>query len=183
MLFQPGAASAQGFSVQTAGNNVIGTEFIDFVGCISLANNGTLKQGQVVCYDATNVPNSSGADKVVLPSSANAGVVYGVYQGLLFTNTTGATAYFPFQFRRAGYGCVLAQVTASSTGSTAITVGSYLIIGANGTSLPDAYEGSATAGVTVGMAVATGTNTSYGATILPGSTAATIVLNAMIKCI
>jgi hypothetical protein len=181
MLFQPGAASASGFSVSGTGATVVGTEFLDFSCTTIIAASATLAQGQVLCYDATNVPNTAGADKLVLPTSANAARCYGVYQGPAIVNPSStATLTVTVTVRRQGYGVVLSQVTSSSTGSTAITVGAYLIIGANGTTLPDAYAGTPAAGVTVGQALATGTHTSYGATILAASTAATLLVNAII---
>lgn len=184
MLFQPGAASSSGFSVSGVGVTAVGPEFIDRTCVTVIATSTTLATGQVLCYDATNLPSSAGADKVVLPTSANAGRVYGVYQGPPIVNgSSTATLTVTVMARTSGYGGVLAQVTSSSTGSTAITVGAYLIIGANGTTLPDAYAGSAAAGVTVGMALATGTHTSYGATILAASTAATLVVNCLITCL
>ena len=180
MLLKFGNASSSGFSTSATD----GPEFMDTTVTYSLANAGTILQGQVFCYDATNVPNSSGADKLVIPTSGNAGKFWGAYQGPLITNNTGATFVYTLTLRQQGYGVVLCStVTASSTGSSAITVGAFLIIGANGTTIPNAYAGSAAAGVTVGQALATGTHTSYGATILAGSTAATGVVNTLITAI
>jgi hypothetical protein len=181
MIFSTGSPSSSGFSVQGTGATVVGTEFLDKTGVIILAASATLAQGQPLCYDATNVPNSAGADKLVLPTSANAARLFGIYQGPAIVNPSStATLTVTVLARVQGYGVVLSQVTSSSTGSTAITVGAYLIIGANGTTLNDAYAGAAAAGVTVGMALATGTHTSYGATILPASTAASLLVNALI---
>ena len=176
MLYKAGNASSSGYSTSATD----GPEFMDFSGVVSVANAGTILQGQVFAYDATNVPNSSGADKLVIPTSGNAGKFWGAYQGPLITNSTGATQLYTIQIRVKGYGVVLCTVTASSTGSSAITVGGFLIIGPNGTAIPNAYAGSAAAGVTVGIALATGTHTTYGATIAAASTAATPLVNALI---
>ena len=177
-------------AIQKTGNaNVTGPnasgEYFD-VGCVlSLANGATCAQGQVLCVDVTKkvgqspveTANSGFADQVVLPSSGNAGPVYGVYQGAAFTNNTGSTQNYIIDVRQEGAGVVSAE---AKTAGTAVTVGGALIL--NGT---DAFpiQGSAALGVRVGYATATGAVSTKGATIIavPGSGTTVTVINAYIQ--
>lgn len=157
-----------------------------YKGCVlTLANGATCAAGQVVCIDMTakvgkspaETANSGYGDQVVLPSSANAGRVYGVYQGSAFTNNSGASQTYELQVLTEGAGVVSAQ---AKTAGAAVNVGSNLIL--NGT---DQYPiaGSAALGVSVGQATATGAVTAKGAAIItvPGSGATVTLINAYIQ--
>jgi hypothetical protein len=141
-------------------------------GQVTLANAATLLQGQVLCKDVTKVqganfstPANSLCDQLVKPSSANAGLIFGVYQGPTITNSTGSTQTYTIDCLQHGYGLVSAQ---AKFGGVAVKVGDSLIL--NGTD--DApISGTAALNLTVGMAVATAAVTAKAATIIatPGS--------------
>jgi hypothetical protein len=166
------------------------TEFVDWVGTITLANGVTFAQGQTVFRDATQIAGAPGtvgtsaqaslSDIVIMGNSANAAAtscIYGVYQGPAFTNSTGQPVTYTLLFRRQGYGVVLAT---AKTAGTAVTVGGVLI-GEPGT---DQYvlQGAAAYNKTVGTAQATGAAVTNGATIItvPGSGQTNTLVNANI---
>jgi hypothetical protein len=115
-----------------------GTTSFRRTGTYSIPASGTLKRGQPLCRDITqlsgffstrgggapaaNVPTSGGqSDILVLPTSANAGACFGVYQGPDIVNPSSTTALVvPVQCMKMGYGVVLAGALAAGT---AITVG------------------------------------------------------------
>lgn len=116
----------------------------DFEAVFQIPSLGTLLVGQPVMRDVTqfvgqyailnNPPSAlfqASADQVVLPTSANAGDVYGVFQGpgynnVTFTNVTGANlAYGSSCYRKVGPGRVLAGAILAGT---AVTVGSTLVV-------------------------------------------------------
>lgn len=160
-------------------------EYFDVACILTLANNATCAQGQVLCVDVTakvgrspvESANSGLADQVVLPSAASAGPIFGVYQGAAFTNSTGATQTYIIEARQEGAGVVSAE---SKTAGAAVNVGSALIL--NGT---DAFPiaGTAALGVKVGTATATGAVTAKGSAIIaiPGSGTTVAVINAYIQ--
>lgn len=154
----------------------------DFEAVMNLAAAGTLAVGQVVSRDVTqfvgqysivnNPPAAvftASADQVVLPTSANAGDVYGVYQGpgynnALYTNSTGATlAYGSGSYRKYGPGRVLAGAV---TAGTAVTVGSTLIVTATNAF---ATVGVRAIGTSVGRVIAYPINTTINAAIAAGA--------------
>jgi hypothetical protein len=166
-----------------------GTEYIDFAAFVTLANGTTLNPGQVVHRDVTQVVNtqsgtgstSSVSDMTVLASSANAGSIYGVYQGPAVANASGGSlVYGPFLFRRIGAGLVRVGVP-TSTG-TAVKVGDYLVM-AQPSGAEYAVSAAATITHTVGQAIATGAVTAIGSTIVavPGSGTTTQTVNADIR--
>jgi hypothetical protein len=148
-------------------------EIFDFGAIIQLASTATFSPGQVVVRDLTQlvsqysqIPNNAPAtvfvpqaDQVVLPTSANGGDVFGVWQGVgygsaIYTNSTGATqAYSSGTFRRNGVGKVLAGAL---TGGTAVTIGSTLIVSAANAF---ATVGTRAIGTAVGRVVAYPINT------------------------
>ena len=154
----------------------------DFEAVFSLAAGGVLAVGQPVCRDVTQfvgqysiVPNppstlfAASADKVVLPTSANAGDVFGVFQGpgynaVPYTNLSGATqAYGSGTYRKVGPGRVLAG---SLTAGTAVTVGSTLVI-SNANAF--ATVGARAIGTSLGRVLAYPINTSVAAAIAAGA--------------
>lgn len=150
-------------------------EFMDFDCTITLANGATCAKGQVVCRDLTQIAGTAGADMVVLPTSANAGKPYGVHQGPSFTNNTGATATYVLNtVRRKGYGLVL-----GSGAGGAVLVGSALI---ENSSQLGAILGTAAINANVGQALATGSNTTVGASLIANGGGNTAVINADIDC-
>lgn len=172
------------------GNAAVGapfaeTEFIDYVASITLANGASLPQGSTVYRDVTQIcgapgqvgtsSTASNSDIVVLGSSANAGRAYGVYQGQTITNNSGATQTYVLLFRKVGYGLVYATAKAAGT---AITVGANLI----GEPTTDQYviAGAFATGKEIGMALATGSATAPGASIIavPGSSQTNALVNA-----
>lgn len=155
-------------------------EFMDWDCVVTLAASGTLNTGQSVCRDVTAFPSSTGADAVVLPTNANAGTVYGVYQGPPITNPSStATLSVPITVRQRGYGVVYA---AAVTAGTAVTVGGLLqMVNTNNSTL---QATTPTAGNYVGTALATGAVTTKGASIItvPGSGQTNLLINAYIVC-
>lgn len=134
------------------------TEFIFWDCVVLLAPGATLATGQVVMRDVTAFPNMTGADHCVLPTSANAGPVYGVYQGPPITNGGTVATEYAVIVMREGYGQVLAN------GATAVTVGGFVLIGVALQATGGAAEGNAN--TQIGIALATGIVTAKGATIL-----------------
>jgi hypothetical protein len=177
MLFKVGPGSS-GYNYQT--------EFLDLSCSVQLGSAGTLYQGQGVWVDQTQVPGTKGADQVLPAPNANNSRLYGIYQGATLYGSAliasnGANKYFDILVRQRGYGVVLAQTASASTGSTAVTVGAQLIGAANTSGLYGAYTGTAAAtGVNVGIALATGSASSAGATIMASATAATMLINCYI---
>lgn len=141
-------------------------EFQDIDCILTLANGATCAQGQPVKRDLTATPNSAGADKVLLPTAANAGSatqgqLYGVYQGAGFTNNTGASATYPITVRVFGQGVVQA------TAGVNLLVGNPVIC-ANTLTATGAAAGAQPSGGSVGIALATGAANTPGATLSTG---------------
>jgi len=98
----------------------------------------------------TQVTNLDLIETVVLPTSANAGPLVGVYQGPTITNpATAATAFFPIDLRVMGYGLVLAGAL---TAGVAVATNGQLVI----TTFPSAANAFATQ--VAKAAIAPGTN-------------------------
>jgi len=145
----------------------------------TLAASETLVQGQVLCRDMTAIPSATvGADPCVLPTSANAGAVMGVYQGAAITNPSStATLQVVLKLRTWGYGVVFAGTNATPT---RVTVGGNLgFTGPSG--LKYATATTFTIGYQVGMALATGANTAAGANLTGASSTNTALVNAFIN--
>ena len=172
------------------GNAAIGApfalcEFVDFVAQISLANGASLPQGSIAYRDVTQLVGIAGqvgtsatsteSDQVVLGSSANAGRLYGVYQGPTITNNSGATQVYTLLWRKTGAGVLYAT---AKNGGTAVTVGANMI----GEPTTDQYAvvGAFATGKEIGMAIATGAVVAPGGSIIvvPGSGQT----NALINC-
>lgn len=154
------------------------TDWFDVDAEITLANAATLLQGQVVCIDVTQLLGAKAAspqcEQVVVSTSANAGRPYGVYQGATITNATGASQVYKISVRCYGYGVVWA----GTTGPTALTVSSNLIVSGATTS---AIPGTAALYATIGQTMATGATVAVGSTII-GGTHAPLLVNAFIDC-
>jgi hypothetical protein len=154
-------------------------EFMDWDCVVKIPPSTTFATGQAVARDVTQFPGTVGADRVVLPNDANAGAVYGVYQGPNIVNASAtATMNVPILARQRGYGVVLA---ASVAAGVAVTVGANLITAATNASVlaTAAAPGNTTY---VGTVMATGANTAKGATIIavPGSGQTNLIVNAYI---
>jgi hypothetical protein len=166
MLFQTGQTGA--------GPPFAETEYIDFAAQITLAAAATLALGATVCRDITQlvgIAGQSGAsntqnlpDVVVVPSSANAGRTYGVYQGPSITNLTGQSVAYFLAFRRKGVGLVLATAV---TAGTAVTVGSNLI--SQPTTSNQVIVGAFATGKEIGMVIALQINTTNSTAITAGA--------------
>lgn len=156
----------------------------DDLGTFALANLGTLKLGQPVCIDVTqlgpdnNVPNNAAAlplpERLVATTSANAGPLFGVItnvsqlppsgvtlsvvQGVpTWTNTTGSTIVLPVSIRQLGWAYVWTGTVGIAASGVSVTVGGKLA-----TSTAQAFAVQATTqtiGATVGNALATAINT------------------------
>jgi len=163
MLFSA-IGTTQGYNFQP--------EFIDMYCVLTLANSATCAQGQVLVRDVTKIAGTAGADMVVLPTSANGGPVYGVYQGPSFTNSSGASATYPITVRVFGIGVV----SASGQAPAAVNVGDNLIV--NSSQLAS-IKGTAAISSQVGVALATGAVTSKGAQLI-ASGANFLLVNAAI---
>lgn len=159
------------------------TELFDFNCVITLANGTTLTKGGVVCLDVTqlagNWQTTPLADYVVLPSNANAGIPFGVYQGAPITNSTGASATYKLAVVREGTCQVNAQ---SKVAGVAVTVGASLILDGT-TDFPIA--GAAALNLTIGQALATGAATAKAASIIAipgaGSTQALVTAHVLLR--
>ncbi len=157
----------------------------EYGACIlTLANGTSCVQGQVVCIDVTakvgrspaETANSGFGDQVVLPSSANAGIAFGVYQGQTISNTSGATQTYEIMALQAGAGVVSAQ---AKTAGTTVKVGDTLIL--NGTDNAP-ISGTAALNVKIGMVTATGAVTAKAGVIIavPGSGATVQLVNCYV---
>ncbi len=154
----------------------------DFEAVFQLAAGGVLAVGQPVMRDITQfvgqysiTPNppstlfAASADQVVLPTSANAGDVFGVWQGpgynpVPYTNLSGATmAYGTSSFRKYGPGRVLAGAI---FGGAAVTIGSTLVTTAANNF---ATVGTRAIGTALGRVIAYPINTSVAAAIAAGA--------------
>lgn len=165
------------------------TEQFDRAGIFSIAAGAKLLKGQPLCRDisqlqgfastsaggspAANVPASGGqGDMLVLPTSANAGACFGVYQGETIDNTAGTAALVVVaRCRHTGYGYVLAGALAAGT---AINVGTIIAeVPTQTFAVADPGSGTRTQlGVVLATVLANGTlvNTPAGAVIpVPGS--------------
>ena len=141
----------------------------------------TLNTGQALSRDVTVFPGTTGADRVCLPNDANAGGVYGVYQGPPIVNPSGTVVMnVPITVRQRGYGQVYA---AAVTAGVAVTVGGSLGVAATNASALQTAAANAPGGY-VGTALATGAVTAKGATIItvPGSGQTNLLVNAYIVC-
>lgn len=156
-------------------------EYLYRAGFITLSHTAgvnSIQTGSPVCRDVTQIsggPNSVGtgatatqSDMMVVPRNANAGAVYGTYdgqQGTITNPTTGpATAVFgPFNYQKWGYGPVLVQCAAAGV---TVQVGGALIVTAGASGTTAAIQGTAAHFVNVGMALATGATTAINATLL-----------------
>jgi hypothetical protein len=166
MLFQTGSAAT--------GAPFACTEFMDATAQIQLANAAVLQQGAVVCRDITQIvglpglvgtsATASQTDQVLLPASANAGRIFGVYQGPTITNATGSPVTYTLDFRKIGPGLVYA---AAVSAGTAITIGANLI--AQPTTSSNVIVGAFATGKEVGMVIATPINTTVALAIATGS--------------
>ena len=142
-------------------------EYIDWDCVLTLAGGAGCPQGQVLCRDVTQVPSNAGADMVVLPTSPNAGPVYGVYQGPAITNPAGQpTQTYQIIVRIKGQGVLSAS--ASTVGAQMINTAGTLPAGVAPT--PEEIV----PGTFVGTALATGTATAPGAAIPAGLQACAI---------
>lgn len=161
------------------------SEFIDEDCVCQIASATTLSAGQPVWYNSTCVPGTPGADLVVPGPSGSASRLYGIYLGPDLASA--ATATSPtIQVRLRGYGTVLGQVTAStSSGSSAVNVGSTLIAAPNTAGLTGAYTGTAVIGQTVGIALSTGSASAVGSAIMAVGASASVYqkINAFIAII
>ena len=157
-----------------------------FVG-VSLAAAGVLAVGTPICRDLTALPggllpqdvnpsklfqNARVSDHGVLATSANAGDLLGVFQGvgeqgIAYTNNTGAAQYYPAPCRFQGIGRVLAGAIAAGT---AVTIGSILVI-SNANIF--ATVGSRAFGTAIGRVIAYPVNTTVAANSAAGSVAVT----------
>lgn len=155
----------------------------DFV-WFTIPISGTLNQGQPVAIDVTQLgPNASPAqaEYTVPNSNANSSQdCLGCYQGASIVNPSGTvTLRVLIQVRQAGYGVVYAGAV---TAGVAVTVGGQLVLDAT----HDAAVQAATAqilGPVVGIALATGSVTAKGGTLIavPGSGFSTLLINAYIQ--
>ncbi|MFZ1075391.1 MAG: hypothetical protein WAN50_03400 [Minisyncoccia bacterium] len=154
----------------------------DEIGQFALANNGTLKIGQPVAIDVTqlgpdnNIPNNGAAlplcERLVATTSANAGPLFGVVTGVTqlpssgvkltnvngvptYTNTTGSTVILPITVRQTGWAYVYAGAVSIASSGSSITVGSKLV---SSTTQPFAVNGTAAIGSTIGFALASAIN-------------------------
>ncbi len=156
-------------------------ETADFEAVFQLAPGGSLAVGQPVSRDITqyvgqyaiypNPPSPlfpASADQVVLPTSPNAGDVFGCFQGpgynaLPFTNLTGANLpYGAATYRRFGPGRVLAGAL---TAGTPVTIGSTLVVSAANVF---ATVGARAIGTSLGRVIAYPINTSVPLAIAAG---------------
>lgn len=154
---------------------------------ISLTNNSTIKLGQPVCIDVTqlgpdqNVPNNGVAlpqcEFVVATTSGNAGPVFGVVSGIVgnpvgvtgpanvngvptWTNKSGSTLLVTLQVRQLGYAYVWAGTAAiGQPGGNSILVGSTLL---TTSAQAFAIQGTAAIATTIGTALGTAINTNEG---------------------
>lgn len=130
----------------------------DEVGQVSLTNGSTLKLGQPLCIDVTqlgpdnNVPNNGAnlplCERLVATSNANAGPVFGVITGLgnvlpsgvvlsqvagvpTWTNSSGATLVVTVTVRQLGWAYVFAGIAGGLTTATAgraVKIGDPLVV-------------------------------------------------------
>lgn len=155
----------------------------DEIGQISLAAGATLKLGQPVAIDVTqlgpdnNVPNNAAAlplcERVVATTSANAGPLFGIItavtqipssgvpltnvQGVpTWTNNTGSTIILPLTVRQLGWAYVYAGAVGIAAGGSSVIVNSKLIAS---TTQAFAVNGTAAIGTFIGTALATAINT------------------------
>ncbi|MDE2102025.1 MAG: hypothetical protein KGL39_32565 [Patescibacteria group bacterium] len=162
MLIQNGSAAVGGPFAET--------EYAFRAAQITLANGATLATGQVVCRDLTKISGgslggstgstNSVTDQVVLPTSADAGLPYGVYQDAAITNSTGQTQTYTLKFLWLGYGQVLAT---SPAAGNKVNVDSVLVISADQI---QCLASTAALGVTIGQALATGVSVNPGTQLL-----------------
>lgn len=155
----------------------------DEIGQFALANLGTLKLGQPVAIDVTqlgpdqNVPNNAAllpqCERLVATTSANAGPLFGVItqvtqlppsgvtlsvvQGVpTWTNVTGSTIVLPVTVRQLGWAYVYAGAVGIAASGSAVIVGGKLI---STTAQAFAVNGTPAIGTFIGTALATAINT------------------------
>ena len=147
-------------------------EFIDWDCVVHISAGHVVATGQVLCRDIAAIPSVQGADRVVLPNHANAGPVYGVYQGAQFTNNTAVEQYYPITVRVWGYGVVSKVNAGISVGTTLIKTNA---LQAQPAPAWAADVAPPPPGSYIGTAVATGAATT------PGTGIAGLVCNAVIS--
>jgi hypothetical protein len=150
---------------------------------VPLVNAATLAVGTPILRDITALPggmlprdanasklfyNSAVGDRGVLATSASAGDVIGVYQGVgsqgtPYTNNSGATAIYVATCRMQGIARVLAGAVAAGS---AVTIGSSLIVS---NSNVFATVGTRAIGVSIGRVIAYTINTSSPTSVSAGS--------------
>lgn len=167
----------------------------DEIGQFALAAGATLKLGQPVAIDVTqlgpdqNVPNNAAAlpqcERLVATTSANAGPLFGVItavtqippsgvpqtvvQGVpTWTNNTGSTIILPLTVRQLGWAYVFAGATAIAASGSSVIVGGKIV---SSTAQAFAVNGTAAIGTTIGFALATAINTTKTGILGVGATA------------
>jgi hypothetical protein len=155
----------------------------DEIGAITLAANATVKLGQPLSIDVTqlgpdnNVPNNGAAlplgERLVATTSANAGALFGVVTQVqtplpknlsltyvngvpTYTNISGSNLTVVVWVRQLGWAYVYAGAVSIASSGASILVGSTLV---TSTTQPFAVAGTAAIGSTVGIALATAINT------------------------
>lgn len=155
----------------------------DFV-WYTIPTSGTLNQGQPVVIDVTQLgPNASPAQAEYCIPNSNSNstqLCVGVYQGAAQTNPSASvTKRVLIQVRQQGYGQVYAGAIAAGV---AVTVGGALSLD---TTHDFAIQTAASqpGAAMVGYALATGSTTAKGATLItvPGSGSTTLLVNAFIQ--
>jgi hypothetical protein len=157
-------------------------EFLDWDAHMTIPASGTLATGQCLARDCTLFPSTAGADGCVLPTNASAGPIMGVYQGPAIVNPSStATLGVDVVLRQHGYGVALA---AAVTAGTAVTVGGLLNMQAANNSAIQAATLLGVLSTYVGIALATGSVTAKGSTLItvPGSGQTNLLVNCYINC-
>lgn len=167
MLTRPGPGSY--------GYNAL-PEYMDVDCVVTIAAGATMPKGQVLCRNVTLLPSSAGADPVVFAGNASAGPVYAVYQGNPITNGGTTAQTYPIIARAWGQGVVQASGT-----TAAVVVGGVLEVIA-GNQYAQTAAAAPEAGTYVGYALATGTVTAVGGTLIASAGAAAPV-NCAIDCV
>lgn len=161
----------------------------DEVGQVSLANGSTLKLGQPLCVDVTqlgpdnNVPNNGAnlalCERLVACTSGNAGALFGVLTGITvslpkgvtfakiggiptWTNSSGAAVILTVTVRQLGWAYVYAGTI---TGGRAVKIGDPLVVNSSNAfavTSSVAIGGTQAIGQGVGTALGTAINTVQG---------------------
>jgi hypothetical protein len=155
----------------------------DEIGTIVLASSATLKLGQPLALDVTqlgpdnNVPNNAAnlplPERLVATTSANAGPLFGVVTSVqtpvsktfsltyvngvpTYTNLTGSNLTVTVWVRQLGWAYVYAGAVSIASSGASILVGSTLV---SSTTQPFGVAGTSGIGSTIGFALATAINT------------------------